>query len=916
MSVPFTIFLGSGSLSDEIRTRLTDLAAVGVTRPFAWIDLAQSTAGAPIRFVSSTSEETVRYLPLDDVLQTATHLSQTMLAVLIDPLDDGSDRLDVSAVNEWISTLNSRLPRQLQRVRVLVPRQPLNHVQPVPLMSFSSVAIAAEDSAAPGSAMSPVVRSDDPVGAAEVAAPTIATMCGLWITEKSSALIDDRGHAIATGDEYSFRLARAFYRNINASTAEAELRSRAIDISQDLPRPQTIDGRQIMVLQRPDEVLPQVSDLLIGNYYDSLITAPAQVKGREATQTSAWAALSDFSKKFFRSLIGTPQDWKAAASATLHRGVAQAVQRNLYGDTSGVEIVLGSYQGQGQNRSLSEFSREASRAAATANEISKQEGLSVDPPPALSDMWNGYQSMALTLVDGTDRLGGKLAAPRDSQNNPMIVPEGWLSVPDVDESFEGFHPLLEDAVAMTEENATILPFDSFTAENYAQDLEFVSGQSSDPTIQRLRSNFNEWRNKYARSYAWQTGQRLTNLVYEAQHRGREATIDLHKTTQELDQLRQRDYAEENARLTKRLHIFTAIWAVVMIILLYCGIAHYVDSIKFYNSQPTIDWKWTVFGVFVATILTLGTQTFVFARGRRGIATDQARHEELVEKQEVALTNRNAALQDINRLTGAYQQFLAWSKLAGRAISRPLGNNVTQKVRVANPTDGMPRTTQFGEAKLSEEDIQQLTFRLRNEIYNRDWAGDAFDRTINSAIEALKRSQGIAAINVNDLYGQPGANSHSNLDRLSQVATSDALDGYDFSGEEWTKALLNPNISELLSSKLNQVIVFDDGMQKNISQQEFLAPLTESKVDAGLFASQTIAGIGASSGATTVDPAVSMQDQSLRAGEQGNGLSKSAILVQFGGFTHLSNLANEASFTTPTKLDHPTDITFHDPGTIF
>lgn len=900
---PFILFMGSGLVADEIRANLSNYAAMGLTTQFGWIETTSDATTPRLRYFNPESEELVSVDSLDAVLQNATSRNgyRGVMAVCLDPMGEpgDSDAVDFGIVNSWVAALDNRLSTPVKRVRVLLPRQPLRHVEVQPVMAFANFALAAEDSEKPDSAVVPIQYSGDPHQVASVAAPSLLSLCGLWQGQASCAFLDEYGELVSTGGEHDFRLVRAYHRLIEATEAEHLLHEKACDVSQQLPIPVTVDGRHMVVQSDPERVAGDLSQNLLGYFQNQLITPQTPQVTPETTQTDAMKALGGFFRDFFRMVIGKPSDWRAVATHYFDSKVANAVQNALYGDATAVEVTYGSASGRGQ-KSLASMTSEANAAYNQVKYVEKQtqNRYIVDEPAALNDLWSGYRDVAQTLVDGTNRRGDQFA-PKDSQQVPAIVPEGWYSVPDPAEAFEGHHPVIEDSVGKDESETTILPFDPLEAESYSRDLDFVAGQTTDPAIHKMREKFREWKDKQSRSFAWRTGESLHQLWQRASENRDGAEARFRSITEELAELERRDFAEENRKLTRTLRIFAIIWAVLMVLIVYMGISHYNDQMVFFGWQPTLDWRWAVLSGFLVTVAILGIQMAIFANARKGIAAARQRLEVLSKNQEVEWTNFCSASEDAVRLSGAYRQFLSWSTLLGHAFAHPLGKPNSQKKAVTLPTSGLARGTQLGSARLPDESVDRIVGALRSEIYGRDWASEAFERVLTSAEKVLIDSGQAGAVNSSDLLGQQGRGSRSKLDQVSQVVTSEEMGHFDYSEEAWKKALNAPAVQQLLDQRLSSLTVYRDGQAVTMDEKDFLGTLLEMPADTGMFAPGSVTAVGVNDGATTVDPRISRTSGTAMNATGDVGLTKSATLVQFGKFTSLRYLSDHSTATNST-----------------
>lgn len=906
--LPTVMFFGSGAIADQIRSHLQDLAAMSLIRSFTWVD-PRLGADRPAVRVCRPDGELLSVCTLDEALRD---LDGNILLVALDPMSrDSATEFDMSAVQRWTSAIDARVPGTNPRVRVLLPRLPLDTLVPAPEMGWSTVAIAPEDSDAPTSSVTPVNRADDPHAVAELAASTLATLTGLWRSAERAPLLDDHGRAVSTGDGYTFRLVRAYHRTVDASEIESQVREQVFDVTGQLPLPMVEDGRQAVRMPDPATTSGQAADALINRYRDSLLTPPRDLQTVETLRPSAWAALKKFLGEFFRASIGTPQDWKDAQGHAINAAIAKAVQNTLYGQGASVDIVCGTYRGRFNDPGLFELTS----ATADLKRDARTRGLNIEDPPSLPDLWNGYRRVALMLVDGTNYLGEGFDAPRDNQHNPAIVEQGWMSVPDPAERFEGYHPQLSDILGLRPEDAVISPYDSHHARVYSEGLDFAVTQTSDRNVLALRDRFREWTGRMSTSFAWQAGERLMFMLGQAQ-KNAQKWRDVHQgISTSLRSYEGRDYDSENRRLTRVLRLLTGLWVLIMILIGYLTLSHYQPKYRLLDWMSGIDWRWALLSVFLTTVAVMGTQMFIFARARRGVLEDLNQMRLLVANEEISRLNSNAALNDVERLAQSYHQFLSWSTLLGKAIAQPLGRVDQDHGTVTIPTSGLPRTTRLGRAVLPTEELQRMVSDLRRAVFPRDWADRALTQLVDDAARELQHVDGTRITSVNELHGQAGAGSRSALDKLSSLVGSGAADDRDHSDQAWTEAISSHGTASRFDQRDIAIEMYRDGERVTVSRDAFRADLTDPAGAVPRFSNRSLNYEGVNAGATAVDPAISSVLNSPADARAAGTLTSSVSVIQFGNFTRLENLADKQD-SAPESGASPTweEPTFSGPQT--
>ncbi|WP_080793008.1 hypothetical protein [Corynebacterium pacaense] len=899
MALPHVIFLGHGSIAEQIRGNLLDLAAMGLIDAFTWIDPRCETSRKVVRVATPASgaepESVEAVVTLDDALQ---RFRGGALLIALDADEDGHT-LDLEGLRRWTGEIDHRLNAATvtPRVRVLIPRLPLDPVEPAHEMGWSTLAIAPTDSesASPDSRTTPVLRAGDPVDIARLAAPTLASLSGLWSGSRECALIGASGEAISTGDQYTFRYVRAFHRNIDASEVEAVVRERSFDVGSQLPLPKVEDGRIAVRIHNADDINHRMAEQLIDIYRSSLIVEKQPRKTPHTTKTNAWAAIRSFLSDYFRFAIGTPRDWQNELRGNIDRAVSRSVQKQLYGDSHAVDVICGTYGGRISGNpldSLSEASTELTRGA-------RDRGMSVEDPPSLPELWRGYSQVAQTLVDGTNRHVAGLEPPRDNQHNPAILEQGWMSVPDVADSFNGYHPLLADIVGISEHDAIIHPFDPHRATWYKSQIDFAVTQTPDQSLHALREEFLGWATRYSASFGWKTGQQLAHMISTSQESARTSREEHMELKARLDNYRARDYDGENRKLTRTLRALSLVWLALMLILIYLCIGHYQPDVRIIEQLSGPDWRWYLLIGAVSTAAVMGIQMKILASARRGILAEVQEADLLIANEQIARHNRDAALSDVGRAASAYRQFLSWSVLLGRAIADPLGDQSGTAVSRVLPDNGLPNSTQLGRAVLSEDEITDVVNEMRQIVFPRDWAGKAMVSLIDDAEHSLRRSTGSTVSNLNDLYGQAGSGSGSTLDSLAGTVATAGFAGADRSAEAWSEALVHPGVTRELSRRLSTVEIVRGGELIRIPKEDFLNPLSRTPRSDARFSSDSINAEGVNSGALVVDDTIGRTITTPTDTPQGS-LTRSVTVVQYGKLGNLRDLRGTPPAPAPNE----------------
>lgn len=905
-TTPDVVFFGHGIVADQIRRNLTDLAALGLVDPFTWIDPRLSETGAAVRRISTDGAELTG---IDHALRL---VRGPLLLIALDVEDDVTDGLDMPAVDRWTSSIETRLSAATSpaRVRVLLPRLPRGGRVPPANHSWpTTVAIAPEDSEAPDSPLSPVLRTGDPTEIAKVAAPTLCGLTGLWSSADTCALLEDSGHPISTGGAYQVRLARAYHRTIDASAVEDRLRRTATDISARLPQPVTPDGRQADHMGNGENVPEQLAHRLLNQYHESLAT-PMQPEARRTSTHKGWfQAMTSFLRDYFSKGLGSPASWYRAARVNAQSALDSQVQNALYGEDSPVRIISNPDAGPAQELSLDTIAVAASRYRRQA----VAHGLRVGDEPQLSDMWSAYRDVALTLVDGAERQQGALETPKDAYGNRKIVEQGWMSVPDVNDSFDGFHPLLAQQVGLSPEDTTVLPFDAKKAEYYESRLGFVAGQSREPAIRQLQQNFSRWKQTASRSFAWHTGNGLRHLLDESIRNAQHQIQRRDGFMAQLGQLQLRDQDSINRSYRNTTRFLLGLEFALFLVIALSVTVHYKESwqLSFFSG---FSWSWAILWFVIGSLVLMVIHMLAYASARRGVEKYLQDLHLFQQNLKITGENVNLAMENCGRQAKAYRQLLSWSTLLGRAISRPLGRDTSAGADLESPSAGLPLSTGIGQAAVPESDLGPLVNTVRREMFPPHWAGDAFDRLVADASANREHLTGEHALTMTQLAGQSGIGSGSGLDKLATWSVGPEMEDRDHTRERWSAVIASPVFARELSKRISTVEFYYDGRPGSTTKERFLSTLRGENPASGSFLQDAVSTVAVNDRATTMDESVCRLDVTAEntASPSGWGaaeqtavgtLTRSATLVQFGRVTSLNNLgAGVGGAGTPPTAD--------------
>lgn len=868
------IFLGHGAGANAIRSNLVDLAALGLITRFHWIDTASTDN--EIEVIEHDEADAVRIglQRISDALRV--HGNRRVLLVALDEPDDQGSTVDVRAVMDWTNMIDGVLSSSSERVHLVLPRLPLPRKAPVQMVGWTALALAPEDSDSPADAKDPQRRDDGPDALARYAAPAVAGLTGLWTGSADTPVLDGPSGPMASRDGSSIRLTRVYHRRIDTTDVEADIRRRALDVTARVPQPVRDGNRRVAIADNDNEITGKMADGFARASLPFLQSNLRPEHQLESKQVGAWETLKRFFSFFFKAVIGTPGDWMAAGSASVQRGFARMVQNTLYGQGSAIEVVCGSHSGNGQSRSIAELN-EASTSL-RENLDRSQTQIRIGEPPSLAMMWRAYTNTCLTLVDGSEREQGMLAAPKDHYGNGVVVGRPELAVPDAADRFDGEHPTLRSMLGNTLGDTTIAPYDPHGAAAYAAAIDYVADKTTDRSVMNLQSRFDEWRNRHSSSFAWRIGERLSAYTEQARNRAATCADQLRRIQEELESIGHDD-GGASRRLARTLRILIAIWFVLSVCIGYLVVAEYKPEIRIPRLEWSLTWNWGLFSFLVLTLLTLLLQFFVFARAHRGVYDRLTRRDLLTENEQIAAENFATAIGDVERCARSYAQHQSWSAIVGRAISSPFGTALDADAPLRIPHAGLPRSTVIAEADIDERRAQQAVLALRDRVFPPSWAQDSFEGLVRAA-SAEVRTTGTLISEDSQLFGAMGRGSGSPLDRVAEVAVDDRLDRSGEADSVWADALRDLSASGQADDLMRTLRMWEDGVEKEIPSERLFDGLdVDSRVG---FSGSAMTALGHNQGATEVDAAVSSLHREPSSANGGaTTLSQSMTVVQYG-----------------------------------
>ena len=347
--------------------------------------------------------------------------------------------------------------------------------------------------------------------------------------------------------------------------------------------------------------------------------------------------------------------------------------------------------------------------------------------------------------------------------------------------------------------------------------------------------------------------------------------------------------------------------VVLALMTYMVAGRYNPDLPLGEYLQWFDWPWYVVGLILAIVLFLVCSWAVFTKAQREIFDYVQRRKLLNRNQEIAAQNLATASAEIARVSNAYNQFLSWSALLGRAIYAPFGRKETSSDHLRTPQSGLPENARIAQAVLNRDDAVRMTDEIRSYIYQSEWAHKALKSLLRDMNDIFERNRtGHSAVALNEMWGMAGLGSSTPLDKLSRSLDHAYMQDRDAKQQEWQKVITDPRMTRSLQQYLGHVTFREEGGSRSQSTSEFLAGMNQDKGALQAFSPNALTSAGGAEGYTEIDGdrtrIVEVDSQTALTSQ----LSRSVTVVQYGKITDFKYLIPDSvsgshTFDNPSAL---------------
>ncbi|WP_099222356.1 hypothetical protein [Mycobacterium persicum] len=728
-----TVVLAPHAQSEDILAVLADYSAVGLLRSFAWVDAAAGTATAlPATMVTDGQMSPV---VLQQVL-TARKYDRVRLAVLV-PVEAPLQSRIPLAVEQFMEQVvrSSAIGAPITLLRLLYTpgaAAALTADAALVLEGWHNLFIAPEDPSGPELAAVALDRLTDPLDVARYVAPVVAGVTGLWVDIDKTPF-----DALAVLPGLTIRAVRAFYRELDTADVEARLRAQLFDPTGRLPLPRA-DRVPVVFIDDVPTATQSMARALWTKHRDVLRGPRMSLGGEGAQRISMGTALKMFLSFLASALWRAPSAWMSSALGSVSSVVATTVQTAVFGRSgSAYDVVAGAEPASWQDLGRS--------ADTLGNALAEPSGGQHLAQQDLSRLWTDFVNVALSLADGGRRseslepvrVGAAVGVVRNCSD----------VVPSADDRFAAIPGSLAAVTGVSAVEAT----DLLGVAALRDRLQRTYGDpAAGVEARRAAAALDGWQQTVSKSYAWQVGSILVDFLQRARS-------EVAGLVQQIRSTGNRDAVEQ--RLSQRQHTTGMIlktfgWSVFGVLALLAGAA----------ALGWGGWKFALVtgGVLLALYLVIALALFLLTQ--RDLFAEMNLRQSQAARLNAMHSNLRSAVQDLSRLSGAYGQLLAWSRVLGAVLRAPFGSAAAPSPPSGQLVDGLPTSTHLGIAMPSSDDMQTAIDWIEHGLYSVGWLTRPWEDMLADAGKQLREAPAA-------LFVMPGVGTGSALDKWSAAVAS-------------------------------------------------------------------------------------------------------------------------------------------------
>ncbi|MBS9533712.1 hypothetical protein KIH27_08950 [Mycobacterium sp. M1] len=766
-----TVFVVPTGSTDEIVGVLVDYSAAGLLDGFVWVAAADVSGPAtPATLVRDGVSEPV----VLQQLLTGERYERIRVAVLVPAEAPIAERVPLAAEQavEQVAR-SSSVGARVTLLRLLLTSGgslPSNAAGAVVIEGWHNLLVAPEDSSGPGLGTVAWGQLDEPLDLAQRAAPVVAAVAGLWAGVNQTPF-----DSLEVLPGQTVRAVRGFYRSMETTDVERQLRTRLFDPSGRMPLPR---GGQIPVVYVED--VPGAAQMMaraLWTKHRDVLRGPRLGATETAPQSiSIWAALTMFLRFMAGALRNAPSAWLSAVKGSVTSVLASTVQGTVFGGKeSAFSVVTESstsdWQGLGRN---AEKLSAAIGADPGAGHLTQQD---------LSPLWTDFLNGALTLADGGRRANG--LEPIQVGSGIGVVADAVDVVPSSTDSFTAIPTSLAAVIGVT----AVEPVDVLAVGDLGERLQRAySDPAAGVEARGAATELERWQQRASKSYAWQVASVLTDFLGRARNEVGQLGEQLRVASAELgidERLRARQKAVG-------IILATLTWATLGVLIFFAVL----------GATGVFGWRYalTTGGVLLGLYILVSLGLFLFTQ--RDLFTVLNLRKSQEEQLNMLQANLRNALQDVSRLSTAYGQLQSWCRAVGPVLRAPFGPAPAGGTVAAQIVDGLPRCALVGVAAPGAEHAANAAHDLQRHLYGLGWLTQPWQNMVQSAAEQLREDPEM-------LYRMPGIGTGSGLDAWSSAVSSGQV---------------QPTGAEALWARIEQMFAGNDAVGRALTESVLVPTL--------------------------------------------------------------------------------------------
>jgi len=692
---------------DGVRDALQDLSAVGLVEPFHWVPAESVQAGS----IPATRVDRGRAssTTLQDVAISSG--ADRVRVVALTAIVNGAEPSDADAEQRVAELLEGSMhAARVVRTRVVVTRAGDPTTGVVARSGWHNIVLAPEQSAGPRLGHALLGQDDDVIAIARQAAIDLAGLVGLWQGMSESVLDEfppEPGEAA--------RLSRSYFRRLQGSQLESELRRRVTDTTT-IPLP--IDGGTPGVYAEDaglaaSNMAKQVVERHRDKFRGPRDSLPPNAGPESIGPLKALKMLFEF---LWNSIKNAPMEWVKKTIIGIKVGVASRVTDVVFGsDPSTFRVVVGGMTARGIPASWID----TVDSVGVLEKRLEEAGVSTPEHHVARDfsaLWKDYAAGALSLLDAGQHEG---LEPTQIGGRRAVLRRAAASVPGPDDKFSGIPPHLAAHI----EVAQVQAFDMLATKNaYDRLSQAQDDQSLGVAASNAIEDLKAWSAKHRTSYAT----RIASAIAEAFRTTNDEIADILTKLRDLTQ--GADVPDAILARQKKLAWVLRILGILLVVgLVVVGVLLGLAVIALTAALITIG---------ALLVGWVASSVIAFLVGQRDLFRLKHRLESLVAERPVLERNLVFALRDLRHLGDAYRQFLTWSRILSVELSSPFGAVPELRDDGTRLSADLPMSVRLGSAQVSSDAIDDAVVQLRRQLFPVGWLVANWKALIESAPAAL------------------------------------------------------------------------------------------------------------------------------------------------------------------------------------